>query len=360
MGKHATSNQKVVCFTLWFSAHNNPRYADLFPKLDPFVRFHKVILSRHRILRGLQYRAWRALKQKVIYPGALRYLGQRYETLLTVDARQIPAWPRHKSVVIDADDPVFSPTEAQLLNLPQVKAVVVTTEKAKTMFEQLGVATPICVIPQGISMEQIDPDKIQEIRTQFKRDGDLVIGYHAPTLTLSSDGPGRARGGMDDLDFLFDTITKAREAEPQINLWLLGEPSQSVKKYATGKAWIKLLGYVPFSNVLNYVSNFDIGAYPRTCRDPIRFRVKIAEYMGCGIPIVSTNVEESFIVKEACCGIICESQQDFSQTLVELAQSAEKRAELGNAGRTYARANLDWSVLVPMYRDILNGVGHGS
>jgi glycosyltransferase involved in cell wall biosynthesis len=356
MDKHATTNQKAVCFTLWFSTHNNPRYADLFPRLDPVVRFYKVILSRHRILRGLQYRAWRALKQKVIYPGVLRYLGQRYETLFTVDYNQIPAWPRHESIVVDMDDALFSPTEVRFLNLPQVKAVVVTTEKAKMMFEQLGVARPICVVPQGVSMERIDPYKIQAIRTQFKRDGDVVIGYHAPTLTLSCDGPGRARGGMDDLDFLFDTIAKAREVEPQITLWLLGEPSKSVNKYATGKAWIKLLGRVPFSDVLNYVSNFDIGAYARTCLDPIRFRVKIAEYMASGIPVISTNVEESFIVREARCGIICKSQEDFSQALLELAHSAEKRSELGNAGRTYAQTKLDWSLLVPTYKRILNGV----
>lgn len=350
----------VVCFTLWFSAHNNPRYADLFPRLDPVVRFHKVILSRHRILRGVQYRLWHALTRRLIYPGVLPYLGQRYETLFTVDYNQIPAWPRPESVVVDMDDALFSPSEVQLLNLPQVKAVVVTTEKAKAMFEQLGVARPICVIPQGISMEQIDPDKIQEIRTQFKRDGDVVIGYHAPTLTLSCDGPGRAREGMDDLDFLFDAITKAREVEPRISLWLLGESSKSVKEYASVKPWIKLVGYVPFSEVLNYVSNFDIGAYPRTCLDPIRFRVKIAEYMGCGIPVVSTALEESFIVKEARCGIVCGSREDFSGALVELARSAEKRIELGNAGRIYAKAKLDWSVLVPIYKDVLNGANHGS
>jgi len=354
--------KKVVCFTLWFSAHNNPRYADLFPKLDPFVRFHKVILSRHRILRGLQYRAWRALKQKVIYPGALRYLGQRYETLLTVDARQIPAWPRHKSVVIDADDPVFSATEVQLLNLPQVKAIIVTTEKAKMIFEQLGVERPIWVIPQGVSMEQGDPYKIREIGRQFKGDRDVVIGYHAPTLTLSSDGPGRARGGQDDLDFLFAALEKAREVEPRIKLWLFGELSPSVKRYvAEGRAgWIKLFGYLPLSDILNYIANFDIGVYPRTWSPPPgRFSVKIAQFMASGIPVVSCDLDESFILKEAGCGIVCDSQEDFSQALVELAQSVQRRAELGNAGRLYAQAKLDWSVLVPMYRDILNGVGHG-
>src|SRR5918992_4516829 len=99
------TQQKTVCFTLWLSSHNNLRYADLFPRLDPLVRFYKVTLSRHRILRGLQYRLWHAFSRKFIYPGVLRYLAQRYETLFTVDCHQISEWPRHESIVVDMDDP---------------------------------------------------------------------------------------------------------------------------------------------------------------------------------------------------------------------------------------------------------------
>jgi glycosyltransferase involved in cell wall biosynthesis len=345
-------SRQVVCFTLWFSTHNNPRYSDLFPRLDPLVRFYKVTLSRHRVVRGLQYRVWNALSRKFLYPSVLRYLGQRYETLFTIDCHQIPEWPRHESVVVDIDDPVFSPTEVQQLNLPQVKAIIVTTAKAKMVFKQLGVVRPIWVIPQGVSMEQIDPYKIQEIRRQFKGDRDVVVGYHAPTLTLSADGPGRARGDQDDLDFLFAALEKAREVEPQIKLWLFGKPSESVKRYAADgrTAWIKLFGYVSLADLLNYISNFDIGAYPRTWSPPPgRFSVKIAQFMACGVPVVSTGMDEAFIVDEVQCGIVCASQEHFSQVLVDLALAPERRTELGRSGQAYATTNLNWSTLIRHY-----------
>jgi glycosyltransferase involved in cell wall biosynthesis len=352
MDQHSAGHRKAVCFTLWFLTHNNPRYADLFPRLYPLVRFYKVTLSRHRVFRGLQYRLWHALSGKLIYPGVLRYLGERYETLFTVDYNQIPAWPRHKSVIVDIDDPIFSPSEVKLLNLPQVKAVIVTTEKAKTIFDQLGVAPSIWVIPQGVLMEQIDPYKIQEIRRQFKEDRDVVIGYHAPTLTLSSDGPRRARGDQDDLDFLFGALETAREVEPRFRLWLFGRPSESVKKYtADGRVgWIKLFGYVPLSDLLNYISNVDIGVYPRTWSPPPgRFSVKIAQFMACGVPVVSTGMDEAFIVDEAQCGIVCASQERFSQVLVDLALAPERRTELGRSGQAYATTNLNWSTLIRRY-----------
>ena len=347
-------HKKIACFTFWFPSHNNPRYTALFPKLDSLVQFYKVTFSRQRLIRALQYRLWQALKKPLIYPIVLRYLARRYHTLFTVDMHQIPAWPRPKSVIVDADDPVYSSTEVRLLNLPQVKAIIVTTEKAKAIFQQLSVVNPIYVIPQGVSIDQIDLHKMRQIRTRFRRDTEIVVGYHAPTLTLSCDGPARARQGQDDLDFLFDAVKQAREMEPHITLWLFGEPSASVKKYTIGKSWIKLFGYVPFSDILNYVSNFDIGVYPRTWSPPPgRFSVKIAQFMACRVPIVSTRVDEAFIVQKARCGVVCDSQEDFSRALVELAQSPERRIELGNAGRMYAEANLDWSILVRRYEKIL-------
>lgn len=357
MFNHSATQPQAVCFTLWFSTHNNPRYAELFPRLDPIVRFHKVTLSHHRLVRGIQYRLWSAFSGGLIYPGVLGYFARRYETLFTVDYHQIPAWPRHGRVVVDIDDPVFDQSEARLLNLPQVKSIIVTTHKAKQMFEQLGVTRPIWIIPQGVSMEQIDPCKVQAIRSRYKDESDWVVGYHAPTLTLCADGPKRAREGQDDLDFLFAALEKAREVEPRLKLWLFGVASDAVKKYvAAGRtAWIKLFGYQALSDLLNYISNFDLGVYPRTWSPPAgRFSVKIAQFMACGVPIVSTAADESFIVREAQCGSVCSSQEEFGRVVVELASAPGRSAEMGERGRKYAAANLSWSVLMQRYEKTLS------
>jgi glycosyltransferase involved in cell wall biosynthesis len=351
-------DKRAICFTLWLRDRNNPRYAVLFPRLAPFVRFRMVTLSRRRVIRALQFRAWMALKKAVIYPAAARCLAARYATVFTVDTQQIPAWPRNHRVVVDMDDPVFSAEEIEILRLPQVKAIVVTTEQAKRIYRQRGIACPIHIIPQGVAIEQLDANAIREIRTQCRSARDVVIGYHAPTLTLSSEGPRRARQGQDDLDFLFAALESARHVEPRIKLWLFGEPSAAVKHYvsAARSEWIRLFGYVPLSNVLNYISSIDIGVYPRTwAQPPARFNVKLAQFMACGIPVVARDLDESYILKEARSGIVCQSQEDFSAALVALARSAGKRAEFADAGRAYARENLDWSALVPRYQEILAG-----
>lgn len=395
--------QRALCFTFWFRTHNNCRYAVLFSQLAHIVKFHKVTLSEHRIVRGLQYLALQlsfarrllpvgqanfalefaefllerlklrvlprqvrdqefglgmALRRKVIYPEMARYFASRYPTVFTVDIHQIPVWPASQRVVVDIDDPYFAPAEIEILKLPQVRAIVVTTEQARKLYQQQGVTCPIHVIPQGVSFEHIDPNRIGEIRTQFKGDRDVVVGYHAPTLTMSSDGPRRARTGQDDLDFLFAAVEDARTVEPRIKLWLIGQPSESVKTYVAERRafWIKMFGYLPVMDILNYVSNFDIGVYPRTrIQPPGRFNLKLAQYMACGVSVVSNELDESLIVRQAHCGLVCRSREDFSQVLVELARCPEKRAELANVGRTYAQTNLDWSVLLPIYKEILMG-----
>src|SRR6266550_603353 len=144
------SNGKAICFTLWFPDHPNVRYADLFPRLSSVIDFNKVTLSRQRVIRGVQFRVWNLFSRYLIYPAAIKYLARKYETLFTVSYDQIAAWPKEQSVVVDIDDPVFSPVEVEALNLPQVKAIVVTTEKAKSIFQKLGVHRPIHVIPQGV------------------------------------------------------------------------------------------------------------------------------------------------------------------------------------------------------------------
>jgi len=320
------------------------------------VDFCKVTLSRQRVIRGVQFRVWNLFSRHLIYPTAIKYLARKYETLFTVSFDQIAAWPKDRSVVVDIDDPVFSRAEVAALNLPQVKAIVVTTEKAKSIFEQMGVVRPIHVVPQGVPVGQTEPQKVAAIRSEFKNENDVILGYHAPTLTMAADGSDRRRSDQDDLDFLFRAFDDARQSEPRLKLWLFGVPSEALKEHvARGhQASVKLFGYVPFSEMLNYLANVDLGVYPRTWTPPPAwFSVKIAQFMACGIPVVARDLDESLVITEANCGIVCNTQRDFTQALVELTRNKEKRASLGKAGRSYAETNLDWSVLVPIYKKVL-------
>jgi glycosyltransferase involved in cell wall biosynthesis len=173
---------------------------------------------------------------------------------------------------------------------------------------------------------------------------------------MAADGARSRRSDQDDLDFLFRAFDDARQSDPRLKLWLFGNPSEALKKHVDEgrQSSVQLFGYVPFSEMLDYLANVDIGVYPRTWTPPpARFSVKIAQFMGCGIPVVARELDESFIISEARCGIVCKTERDFSEALVELARNNEKRSSYGKAGRSYAERNLDWSVLMPIYKAVL-------
>lgn len=349
--KTTKRNQCAVCFTTWRPDHNNTRYASIFPYLTPEIDFHTFHFSKQRLIRAGQGRLWNAAQDSIIYPTLLPLFNRRHENLYTIDFRQIPYW--HGRVIIDIDDPEFTTEEIRCLNLPNVAAIIVTTNRIKAILLERGITRKICVIPQGVSRTRLNADRVLEIKAKYKQDN-LVVGYHSPRLTLASDGAARAKQGLNDLDILVNAVEAARKIDSRVVLWLIGHPSAELQRYAENASWVRLFGYIPFEDTLHFVENFDIGTYPRTIQLPLgRFSVKLAQYMACGVPIVSTGVDESFIVAEAKAGIITHSAQEFSGAVCDLVESARLRRELGDAGAKFAFENLEWEILVPKYRKIL-------
>ena len=153
-----TPPDRIFFTSVWFRDHNNPRYAELLPRLgrlDPYL----FVCSRERIVRGLQYRTYRAATP-VRVPTLMQLAGRRYHSLFTVSNEQIP-WFRGR-IVVDVDDPFFTEREVEFLSSPNLAAYVVTAERAGRRFESLGVDKPYHVIPQGISLSTVTNEAIAE------------------------------------------------------------------------------------------------------------------------------------------------------------------------------------------------------
>jgi hypothetical protein len=142
------SPTRIALLSIWFHGHNNPRYAELLPRLE---RLDACLLRLpdSRVPRGLGFRAFVATKpllHHAVFAGASR----RYENLLTLDFDQLARWPN--AAVMDADDPLFTPREVELLQRPALRGYVVTAEHAARRYESLGVGKPWVVIPQGVNL----------------------------------------------------------------------------------------------------------------------------------------------------------------------------------------------------------------
>ena len=243
---------RILYHGLWFRGHNNPRYAELLPRLerlDPVV----ILCSGRRIPRALQYRALHAVRP-VRNAVLLGTASRHYRYLLTADNEQIAHF--RGRIVSDVDDPAFTPREVELLNRPALAAYVVTAESAARRFESLGVSKPWHVVPQGVALHSLTDDARAEVAQRHRRDGELVVGYMAAFLRSRDDVGGD--NALYNVDHLLELWPEIADRVPVARLWLLGEPSIRVRDRVSGREDVLLLGRVPKERVLAYAANFDV------------------------------------------------------------------------------------------------------
>jgi glycosyltransferase involved in cell wall biosynthesis len=335
---------RIFFYSPWFRGHNNPRYSELLPRLERLDRY-LLGFSDRRIVRGTQFRAWRAtrgLTDRVAFGLANR----RYASLFTADNAQILRFAGR--VVSDVDDPKYTDREVRQLQRPNLIAYVVTAERAARRFEQLGVDKPWHVIPQGFSRADLDPEASAAVRARHP--GGPVIGYMAAWLLTETD-----RGGENPLynvDHLLELWEQIHARLPDARLWLIGGASDRVRERLRARGDVVLFGRMPRAEALNHAASFDVALYPRTADQGIRSS-KIGEYIGLGLPTVSYDFAVTDELRETGSGILVDSPRAFVDAVVALAADEPARATLAAAARRAGTAR-DWDVLAREYGALLD------
>jgi len=334
---------RIFYHNIWFRGHNNPRYAAFLPRLRR-IDSHLVVCSDQRILRGLEFRALRATRS-VRNAALLNRAARQYRSAFVTDIEQIPYFPG--PVVIDVDDPRFEEKEVRLLNHPNVQAYVVTTQGAADRFEAMGVEQPYHVIPQAVDLSGLDQRDVAEVAVRWKRPGDVIVGYIAAWLLSTKDRDGaNPLYNVDHLLELWDGI--ARQV-PSARLWLVGQPSERVRQRCEGREDIVLFGRLPAARALSLVASFDIALYPRVV-DHAPFAVKIAEYLGVGVPTVAYDLEVTRILKQRNAGIQVKTPTEFVAAVSALATDETRRQALAASARTVG-AEFDLGRLAARYEE---------
>jgi glycosyltransferase involved in cell wall biosynthesis len=340
------SPDRVALLSIWFHGHNNPRYAELLPRLE---RLDACLLRlpETRIPRGIGFRAFTAAKP-VLLRGVLGAAARRYRNLLSLDFEQLARWPN--AAVMDADDPFFTPREVELLNMPSLRAYVVTAASAARRYESLGVSKPWVEIPQGVNLHAATPELRAEA-AGAKRPGEAVLGWMAAHLL--TDGDRGADNPLYNVDHLLALWEPIRERVPAARLWLVGGPSERLRARLAGREDVVLYGRLPRERALAVASAFDVAPYARTADQGVR-AAKVSELIGLGIPIVSYDYEVTENVRDTGSGILVEDEAAFVDATARLLGSAEARAPYADAARRAGR-ELDWDVLAQRFeREVLD------
>lgn len=340
------ARDRVALFSIWFRGHNNPRHAELLPRLG---RLDACLLRlpEQRVARGIGFRAFRS-GRPVLHRALFAPAARRYTNLLTLDFEQLAHWPN--AAVMDADDPFFSEHELALLRRPSLKAYVVTAESAARRYESLGVDKPWVVIPQGVNLAAATPELRAEAAAE-KRPNEVVLGWMAAHILTTGDRDSDSP--LYNIDHLLELWDEIRSRVPHGRLWLVGGPSERVTERLAGREDVKLWGRLPRERALAVASQFDVAPYARTEDTGIR-AAKVAEFIGLGVPTVSYDYEVTANLRETGAGLLVPDGRSFVDAVVRLMTDAEARGEIAEAARRAGR-DLDWDVLAARYeREVLD------
>ena len=333
---------RIALISIWFHGHNNPRYAELLPRLER-LEACLLRLPDARIPRGLGFRAFDVSKP-VLHRALFRAAGRRYRNLLTLDFEQLARWPN--AAVMDADDPFFTAREVDLLRRPGLRGYVVTAEHAARRYESLGVDKPWVVIPQGVNLAAATPQLRREASAR-KQPGEVVLGWMAAHLLTAGDR--NADNPLYNLDHLLELWESISARVPNARLWLVGGPSERLRQRLRGRTDIELIGRLSRAEALATASCFDLAPYARTADQGIR-AAKISEFIGLGVPTVSYDYEVTANLRETGAGVLVRDAQSFVETVARLLSDDASRHELAAAAMRAGR-DLDWDVLARRFAD---------
>lgn len=360
----------IVWTEPWYrDAHNNIRHTNLlkrFTLVEPIYQFRSTRswqgqAHRFREKQGAIGRFGRQLMAlywqryaKTVRPWfTFQLLNRKYQLLFCTSDHLYQIAYFDGPVVVDDDDPIFDSQRISILNAANVGTVVTTTKQLKAQFIEAGLERPCRVVPSGIDL--LSPSAISEaVQDQIEelKKGYQIIGYMVPKILLDGDSEeiGSAEEELYSVSFLLEIMKLVWDQRGDVHLWLIGEPSQSVKELSANEPRIRLLGYISESVVTQYISHFDIAVYPRQIDLGGRQSIKLLQFMASGVPIVSTDVAEAFVVREAESGILAKDEAGFVDGLIHLIDHPDEGRKLAESGKAFSKL-YSWDEITRNYED---------
>jgi glycosyltransferase involved in cell wall biosynthesis len=254
-------------------------------------------------------------------------------------------------IVLDTDDPkVVLPkedlsripklslvNELRLLKNRKVRKVVVPTELIRRKFIALGLDEDrVTVIPNGVDTSLFYPTPLPE---------EPVVLYYGTFQ------PHRARLLLEVTEVL---VRKKRD----VKFLLIGDIPSSVRDrllYVAGNR-VEMPGFVEHDRLPQFLQKARVCILPQDRSLGGRLPSKLLDYMASGRPIVATNVDESFPLKESGAGIVTDIDAEaMAEAIIRLLDDDKLAEELSRKGVEYAR-KYDWNKMVENYVELFHQV----
>lgn len=286
-----------------------------------FGKFDLIILKLMRLFVKLTYR-----KQK------------NYKWVMTLGSNSI-----HSSInqILNIDDPQYNDSELKnilewekKLHIAGAKSMLVTTNLfTKKYFQRSNVSSPIHIIEQGHTSIR---------RRALTKNLNFSCAYSSPYIDIPGDKHGNHPTWGSEL-FVNEIIPKLIARDSEIEIHVVGRVGKRAFEHLRNFSQVKLYG--PKNNIDNFeiISKCHVGLYPRLF-DNYRRILKVYEYLGAGIPVVTFELEDTRMVSEKNIGVSVKTVTEFIGSVIELKYNKKLYNELisnvNNCGDDNSWANL--------------------
>ena len=217
-----------------------------------------------------------------------------------------------------------------------------------------------------------------------KRPDQVFVVRNCPDLTSLQRGPARLEmkngkpllvtyvgfmGRQDGVDLLLAAIEHIVKIEKRqdTHFVLIGGGTmlpelQALVAKKELEAFVTFTGQVPHEEVVNYLSNSDVGVAsdPKTPMNDRSTMIKIFEYMAFGLPVVLFDLKEGrTMAGSAALYASPNDPVDFAGKISKLLDCENLRRQLGSAGRKRVEEGLNWetekTTLIRAYSTALQG-----
>jgi glycosyltransferase involved in cell wall biosynthesis len=254
-------------------------------------------------------------------------------------------------IVLDTDDPKVVLPKGELSRIPKlslvnelrllknrkIRKIVVPTEMIRRKFIALGLEKDkVTVIPNGVDTSLFYPTPLPE---------EPVVLYYGTFQ------PHRAR-------LLLEVIEVLAQKRRDTRFLLIGDipsPMRSRLLRIAGNR-VEMPGYVEHNMLPQFLQKAKVCILPQDRSLGGRLSFKLLEYMACGRPVVGTNVDESFPLKESGAGIVTEiNAEAMAEAVIRLLDDDRLAEELARKGVEHTR-KYDWNKMVEDYVELFHQV----
>ncbi|MBN1993404.1 MAG: glycosyltransferase family 4 protein [Anaerolineae bacterium] len=259
--------------------------------------------------------------------------------------------------------PISSGIKRRLENLSPIlrqvlffDAVFIISESvARSIF---GTMKPnFYIAPLGVNLEKFNPVGNSKIRER--------LGYSNNDFIFIYSGVLDKRRRLDTLLY---ALKQAQVKCPQLKLVLIGNGPDKLNLINLAKDLsivdrVVFEGYVPYQSVPAYLSAADMGVsyLPIESGYYIQPPLKVAEYLGCGLPVIATNTEgHQYFIQDCFNGLLIDDTPEAlaNDAFIRIARDQTLLNQIQNHARSSVLEH-SWQKIVdthllPAYQKILN------